>query len=203
VMPAIATNGTTVLVAWHERRAGYYDCRQICFGKPCSNPPTSCTASSRVTFALGPLNYAATYAFTIPPNTLSQDPFLTWPPVIAPNGDSYAGLVHLPEHADVYLSSPPRQVTVPGFVLGQTALAGNGADVLVIWTSPQPTGIVVHADASVSARFPIAPSGYQPKVVSINSTEFLVLYRVDVGPQLSEIGGRIVQLQPARRRGIH
>ena len=197
---ALAEDGGVATVS--ESSSGHFDCRQICFGKPCAGPPTPCDATSTVTFRFGETTSTFNYAFRIPADTLSTDPFLTWPPAVAPNGDSYAGLVHLPNTTDVFFPNPLRRITVPVPVLGQTALAGNGSDVLLVWTSPQLMGIIVRADGSVSEPFPIADSGSQPRVVSVNSNEFAVLYRIDAAQGASAIAGRIVQLQAPRRRGV-
>jgi hypothetical protein len=153
-------------------------------------------------FQFGPSANAATYVFTTPANTLSADPFLTWPPVVARNADSYAGLVQLPDRTDVFFSKPFRQITLPGTASGQTALAGNGSDILLVWTNPHVTGIVVHADGTVSEPFTITEGGFQPRVVTINSNDFAVLYRTDFNQQSASIQGRIVYLQTPKRRGI-
>jgi hypothetical protein len=124
------------------------------------------------------------------------------PPSVGPNGDSYTGLIRLPDRTDVFMTEPFRQITLPVIVSGQTALAGNGSDVLLVWTNPHVTGIVVHADGTVSEPFTIAPAGFQPKVVSINSNDVAVLYRTEFNQQSALIQGRIVHLEAPKRRGI-
>lgn len=290
--PAIASNGTSVLVAWHERRAGYaefafiallspdaqtlikgplpmnitkdgplltnaggryviytgdlryvlnenldveegqyiprnkgaalavggnvatvnevvtssYNCTQICwsFLGHCAfvPPPSSCVAASSVMFTFGSTSYTAAYETTVPPNVQLPDPFAAAPPIIAGNGESYVGLVHIPTRTDVWFFSPFHAVTLQTPALGDGAIGANGNDVLVVWTTPELTGTIVHEDGVVSPAFPIAASASQPKVVAINSTEFLVLYKIDVDRQRSAIGGRIVQLPSAKRRGV-
>lgn len=280
-LPAIASNGTSVFVAWHERRAGFgetaymallsadartfvrgpqpinitkdgplatsvngeyvlytgdlryvydenldtedgqfisrnlgaaldeggtvatvdesgsgFDCRQFCFFLPCSAQPNTCRGTSTVTFLFGTTPYAASYYFIIPGNTQAGDPLRTSPPIIAPNGDSFAGLVRLPDRADIFFSQPLQQIAVPVVFFGVPALAGNGDDVLIVWPRGPLTGMVVHSDGTMSAPFPIASEGYQYKVVSISSNDFLVMYRID-----SVIAGRIVHLQTPKRRG--
>ena len=288
VLPAIASNGTSVLVAWHERRAGYgeltyiallsadartlvkgpvamnitkdapfltsaggkyviytgdlryvlnenldteegefiprnlagaltrsgdvgtvkasanapFNCPRACFGRPCSGPFPDCTVTSTVTFMLGGAVSTAQYDFTVAPNTTLPDPFLTSPPVIGSNGDSVVGLVQVANRTDFFFVGTPVEFTLPLNVLGETAVAGNGTDALLVWTTPSLTGAIVHPDYTASAPFPIAPRGAQPKVVSINSTSFVVVYRVDLDSGNAAIAGRIVQLQAAKRRGI-
>ncbi len=194
---ALSDNGTVATVS---ESGGSFDCRQICFFS-CGGPPQPCTTSSTVTFRFGAATESISYAFLLPANSRSQDPLLALPPTVGPNGDSYAGLVRLPDRTDVFTADPLRQITLPVIVSGQTALAGNGNDVLLVWTNPHVTGILVRADGTVSSPFPIAPAGFQPKVVSINSNDFAVLYRSDFGPQGS-IAGRIITLQTPKRRGI-
>ena len=196
---ALTANGGVATVT--ESSKGSFDCRANCFFRPCGNPLPSCSASSTVTFLLGTESSSATYSFTIPANFVSADPFLATPPVVAPNGDSYAGLVQLPGRTDVF-PKPNWQVTLPVFVLGQTALAGNGDDVLLVWTTAHLTGTVVRGDGKISGPFTISQGGFQPRVVSVNSNDFAVLYRVDIDQQHSAIAGRIVHLQTPRRRGI-
>lgn len=193
-------NGEVATVT--ESSSGHFDCHQVCYYW-CPVPPTPspCTATSTVTFLFDSAFNAFTYSFLIPPNSSSADPFVASPPVLAPNGDSYAGLVQLPGRTDLY-PRPSEQVTLPVPVLGQTALAGNGSDVLLVWTTAHLTGIVRRGDGTISEPFTIAPAGFQPKVVSINSNDFAVLYRTDFDPQHSSIVARIVHLQTPRRRGI-
>jgi hypothetical protein len=197
---ALSDDGGVATVS--ESASGSFDCRPICFGRPCSGPPKPCSVTSTVTFRFGAVTDLASYTFNLPANTLSSDPFLAWPPVVAPNGKSYAGLTRLPAGTDVFTSNPFRQITLPVIVSGQTALAGNGSHVLLVWTNPHLMGIVVHADGAVSEPFTIAEGGFQPRVVSINSTEFVVLYRNDVDRVRSAIAGRVIQLQQVRRRGL-
>jgi hypothetical protein len=197
---ALSENGEVATV--NESATGHFDCRQICFGR-CTGTPQPCTGTSTVTFLFGGVPSVATYAFVIPPNTFTGDPFSSSPPVVAANGDSYAGLVHLPDRTDVFFSNPFGQIAVPTIVSGQTALAGNGDDVLLVWTSPHPAGTVVHRDGSVSDPFAIETFGYQPRVVNIDSNDFAVLYRIDAGGDQSVIAGRIVHLQTPKRRSTH
>lgn len=282
VMPAIASNGTSVLVAWHEQRLGYaestfialltpdartilqgpltinyatdapllvsakgkyvlytgdlryvldeslnpnasefisrhlggaltesgevatvnesakgsFDCHYHCPAW-CPVPLPDCHATSTVTFALGSQQTSAQYDFTIGYNSSMTDPFLTRPPVIGPNGASYAGVAQYQSRSDFFAESV---FTLPLAPVGEIALAGNGEDVLVVWTVPSLTGAIVHADRTASSSFAIAPAGVGPKVVNINSTSFAVLYRVEVDPDHSSIAGRIVRLQETRKR---
>jgi hypothetical protein len=196
---ALSDNGTVATVS--ESASGFFNCRQICFGRSCSGPPTPCSATSIVMFRFGAVTDSTSYTFNIPANSSSSDPLVTIPPAVGPNGDSYTGLVRLPNRTDVFTAEPFRQVTLPLIVSGQTALAGNGSDVLLVWTNPHLTGILIHADGTVSESFTIAPGGFQPRIVSINSNDFAVLYRTDF-TQRSSIAGRIVYLQTPKRRGI-
>lgn len=195
---ALSSEGDVATVSEHA--SGSFDCRQICFFH-CSGVPAPCPVTSTVTFQMGIVTNSSEYTFVVPSNTLSHDPFLASPPLIAPNGDSYAGMVQLPGRTDVFTSAPFCQTTLPVIVTGQTAFAGNGSDVLLVWTNPHVNGIIIHADGTVAEPFTIAQAGFQPKVVSINSNEFAVLYRTDFG-QHSSIEGRIVSLQTPKRRGI-
>ncbi len=197
-----ALTGSGEVATVIESSSGHFDCRQICFFW-CPVPPTPspCTATSTVTFLFGSGSNAFTYSFLIPANSSSVDPFVASPPVVAPNGDSYAGLVQLPGRTDLF-PRPSEQVTLPVPVLGQTALAGNGSDVLLVWTTSHLTGIVRRGDGTISDPFTIAAAGFQPKVVSVDSNDFAVLYRTDFDPQHSSIAARIVHLQTPKRRGI-
>jgi hypothetical protein len=113
------------------------------------------------------------------------------------------GLVDLPNRTDLSMFGTLEQYTLPIIARGNVALAGNGEDVLLVWTSPTLTGMVVHQDGTSSPTFDIAVSAQQPKVVAVDSNAFAVLYRLEADSGRSRLAGRIVQLQTAKRRGVH
>jgi hypothetical protein len=193
---ALTASGEVATV--HENAIGTFSCRYTCFGW-CPVPLPDCRSSSIVTFVLGTQEISQQYDFTIPHGSAMDDPFQAQPPIIGPNGDSFAGLARYQTRTDFFDGS---FFTLPLSPVGEIAIAGNGDDVLLVWTVPRVTGAIVHADATTSAPFAIAPAGFGPKAVAINSNSFAVLYSVEAGPQRSAIAARIVQLQAPRHRGV-
>jgi hypothetical protein len=181
-----------------------FNCPRACLGWSCFGTPqySDCVVISTVTFTLGAAIATGQYSFTVAPNTTIPDPFLARPPIIGSNGDSVVGMVQVPNETEFFFIGTPVRFALPLTVLGETAVAGNGTDALLVWTTPSVTGAIIHPDYTTSAPFSIAPLGAQPKVVNINSTSFAVVYRVDVDSQHSAIAGRIVHLQAPKRRGI-
>jgi hypothetical protein len=197
---ALGPNGDVATV--NESASGSFSCVGACFGHPCSGPLPDCSVTATVVFALPSKVNTFAFTFTIPANTVLPDPFASRPPAIAPNGDSFAGLVRLRDRTDISLFGDIERFTLPGIVPVDAALAGNGRDVLLVSTGQTLTGMVIHADGTTSAPFPIAATGYNPKVVAINSNEFAVLYRIAVDAQPSLLAGRIISLQPSRGRAV-
>jgi hypothetical protein len=179
-----------------------FNCPRACFGRPCSTPFPDCVVTSTVSFTLGSAVTSGQYSFNVAANTTMADPFLVRPPIIGPNGDSAAGVVQVQNATDFYFVGTPVRFTLPLTVLGETAVAGNGTDALLVWTAPSLTGAIIHPDFTTSAPFPISRMGAQPKVVNISSTAFAVVYRLDLDSGNAAIAGRIVQLQAAKRHGI-
>jgi hypothetical protein len=93
---------------------------------------------------------------------------------------------------------------LPVTILTDAALAGNGGDVLVVWTGPkQLTGILAHADRSVSEPFAISDRAVdEPHAIAAGSNTFVVFYRVSLGPNEYALAGRVIHLQPPKARAI-
>jgi hypothetical protein len=196
---ALGPNGD---VATMKESTNGLSCVPICFGRPCQGGPVpDCIGTATVVFSLPSRVSTSVYAFRIPGNTVLPDPFALHPPLIAPNGQSFVGLVQLQEKTDIWLFGNIEQLTLPVLVRGDTAVAGNGQDVLIVWNAPPLLGMIVHADGTSSATFPIASAGYLPKVIALSSNEFAVVYRTDVGTQ-SAFAGRIIRINPVKHRGI-
>ena len=197
---ALGPNGDVATVK--ESANGSFSCFPVCFFHPCNSPLPDCSVTATVVYTLPSRLSTSVYKFTIPANTALPDPFVSRPPLIAPNGESFVGLVQLKNRTDISLFGNIGPFTLPVIVAGDAALAGNGQDVLLVSSLQTMTGMIIHSDGTTSAPFQIASTGYNPKVVAINSNEFVVLYRVNVNSQKSELAGRIVRLQPGKQRGV-
>ncbi len=163
-------------------------------------PYTPCSANATVTFTCGASSASVLYSLSIPAGTTSSaNPM----PLIGPNGAACVGVTRLLTGTEFLFIGSNTKATSSIVLrsIGEPALAGNGNDVLLVWTSPAFMGLVVGPDGT-AAPFPIADAGRQPKVVATTSNDFVVAYRIDVDPQHSVLAGRLIHLQPERRRAI-
>jgi len=155
-------------------------------------------------------------SFTTPWGTAHWD-YTPWPPVlygpnpvrnalIAPHGDFFVAVIQT-TLTDGFVTEITPEATSHEWKLDRltpsvNAIGGNGSDVLLVWSQPL-RGMLLHADGTASALFSISSDGYSPKIIAANSNEFVVVYRYDIDAQHSTIAGRIIQLQPSKRRGAH
>ena len=163
-------------------------------------PYPPCNANATVTFTSGVSSMKALYSFSIAAGTTaSGNPM----PLIGPNGASCVGVTRLPASTEFFFAGTNTRTASPIVLrfVSDTAVAGNGSDVLVVWTTPAFMGLAVGPDGS-AAPFPIANAGRQPKLVAGTSNDFLVAYRIDVDAQHSLLAGRLIHLQPERHRAI-
>lgn len=197
---ALGPNGDVATVK--ESANGSFSCFPVCFFHPCDSPLPDCSVTATVVYTLPSRLSTSVYRFTIPANTALPDPFASRPPLIAPSGQSFVGLVQLKNRTDISLFGNIDPFTLPVIVADDAALAGNGQEVLLVSTGQTLTGMVIHSDGTTSAPFPIAATGFNPKVVAINSNGFAVLYHVNVDSQHSVLAGRIIRLQSGRSRAV-
>lgn len=169
---------------------------------------TSCQRSGVCCFAN--CSTLATYTFKTPSTTktlpIAYGPTVetkTPPlhdPIIASDGDHFLGLAALAHETDVFeLSDAGRAWTLPPLAPpGIIAVAANGSDILVVWSSATYLkGTLLHSDGTSSEPFVLSQYAYSPKIIVSNSNEFVVLYRSDIA-----IAGRVVRVQPGRQRAV-
>jgi hypothetical protein len=163
-------------------------------------------------FCSGLCSTTATYTFQTPTVTkniaftygpaASVKTAPTHDPIVATDGDHFVGLAAMPLETDVFELVADRAgmlwtltpLPLPGIV----AVAGNGSDVLVVWSSASVLkGSLLHGDGTSSEPFDIGQYAYAPKVFVPNSNEFVVLYRYE-----SEIAGRVIHVQAGRQRAV-
>jgi len=197
---AALSNDGSVAIASHD---GEPQLRCVCFNiltGVCNSSDCRFPVTYRFTLQSG--NIWTPYLVTVKYNSTVS----LLPPIVAANGASFTGLARLPSTTDVHVFDDvaEKRTTLPVVVLTDAAIGGNGSDVLVVWTGPPLMGLVVHADGSVSNPFVISDGLIdEPHVVAGGSNTFLVFYRVDLGSNQKALAGRIIQLQPAKRRAVH
>jgi hypothetical protein len=129
-----------------------------------------------------------------------------FPAIAGANGASFAGLFRMPSHTDLLLfdDAVRTSTTLPVTILTDSALAGNGGDVLIVWTGQkQLTGIFVHADRSVSDPFAVSGGPVdEAHVIAAGSSTFVVFYRINLGPNEWRLAGRTIRLKPTKQRSV-
>lgn len=128
------------------------------------------------------------------------------PAIVGANGASFAGLFRMPGETDVLLFDDKvrAQMKLPVTILTDAAIAGNGEDVLTVWTGPKGlTGILTRADGSVSEPFAITDRAVdEPHVIAAGSNSLIVFYRINLGPNEWKLAGRVIHLQASKQRGV-
>lgn len=161
-----------------------------------------CTPQLTYTFAVESGKVEVTYSLTVKVGTSVTLPT----PIVAANGASFTALVRLPAQTDVVFFDDilRKRTTLPVTILADAAIAGNGGDVLTVWTGPQQlTGILTHGDGSVSKPFDISNGAIDlPHVVATGSNTFVVFYRISLGSNVWALAGRVIHLQPSKQRAI-
>lgn len=157
----------------------------------------------------GDCNPSVNYTFWVPSGKIVKKDnlfvkqggsFSSLPPIAGPNGSAFTALLRRSDKTQVLLFDSAIRLTstLPVTIMTPAAIAGNGSDILIVWTGQ---GLILHSDGSVSQPFVIGPNSLgNPHVVAAGSNEFVVFYTVDTAPNQKAIAGRVIHLQLSKKR---